>query len=162
MERFEKKGFTSSPSFQKFKTIDMTAPANKTKKQLLNQYRDLLYVNQLKTSTIKGYKEYMKTAQSFFGVKKSKEELIKNLKNNPLFSSLYNRMINENGMLEKFKYGVMGTIDDLVEHANTFNEKELYKILQERYDVEYEEKNDDILTGDKLRLKIWGNEEDLF
>lgn len=99
---------SASTDFKKFLKEYKNIGKDTSEKELRNAYRDLKYIDQLKTSTVKGAKEAF---ENFADV----SEMLKALSNTQQdkFWNIYKRFYETSGgMAERFKYEVFEAIID--------------------------------------------------
>lgn len=114
--------------------LNIFGTRGKSIEELKKQYRELRYLDELKTSYVKGQKNF----DTFWNdIKNYGYEAYDK------FSRLYNRFVEENGMLEKYKYEIVDKIADFAEQGlseyeirqNIFDEYE--KVITEDEEVDF-------------------------
>ena len=100
--------------------------SNKNEKELKAILNNLKYFNSLKTSSVKGVKRYLETFGEIQNVLQQFPVETKNM-----FFEIYNKMVEENHLIEKYKYEVFNTIADLM----VFGIKDEEKIMTEIRDL---------------------------
>ena len=108
----------------------------------LNKMRlDIEYISGLKTSYIKGAENYMKYVNEWVDLYDSDRDAY-----NKIFT-LYNRLVEENELTEKFKYQIIEEIYTMEETMGHLTEKEKYMRIKEIFNQLYESSQGDVLGG---------------
>ena len=125
-------------------TLKLTT-RNLTKAELEAQHRELTYLNTLKTSRVKGYKNYInKWKPTIDNLKRiGGKDLVDN------FYSLYNKLVEENGLIAKYKYELFEIISDGL--INNLSDEEIRKRVMEKFDEIYDS-NQEVELEDKIVL----------
>lgn len=113
MERYQKK-----PS--------LSTTKGKTAKELKAQLKELDYIASLKSSSVKGMKEVNKFKEinkDLKGMSKHREKR---------FWTIYQNLVEDNGIWDKYKYQVMDIVKDAV--ANRKQDKTIFKTLDRLYE----------------------------
>lgn len=100
-------------------------------KDLQQQHRNLTYISSLKTSTVKGQKQYEKSFKPI-------ENALKDTNVSDKFFELYNKFIEENRWMEKYKYEIFDTL--LEEINENKSDEEIFNSIKEKInDLETED-----------------------
>lgn len=117
------KRFGASPALHSWQKANLDLKiSGKSKKELNELLNNLRYFNSLKTSSVKGVKHYLAT---FGSIQDTLQQISPEAKN--MFFEIYNKMVEENHLIEKYKYQVFNLITDLM----VFGIKDEQKIMKE-------------------------------
>lgn len=128
--------------------------------QLRNLRQELRYINSLKSTTIKGTKETIVNQEKLKDLYKDIEQRSLSQDKDALKNEikqidvLYNRLVEENGIWEKFRYQIKEDISYLKYNRN-MSEVEIYETLKTKLDNLYRE-------YDELDLEDYITEEEEF
>ena len=129
---------------KKFASLKNKTTRNLSAKELREQRRDLLYINNLKTSTVRGFKSFKKNFESI-------AERMTNKDFKDLFWDIYGKMVEENKLLEKYKYELFDSIEELINDG--INEDKIIEKLHDLYNEDYIE-NKEITIEDALTISL--------
>lgn len=105
--------YGSSYATQRFLSLEIPMTTRGlTDEELRKQYSALKYIDSMKTSRIKGMRNFEKFNKIIDSLNAAGEGFVDK------FYSLYGRLVEENGLLEKYKYQVMDTIRDGILNAD--------------------------------------------
>ncbi len=123
-------------------TLKLTT-RNLTKTELEAQHRELVYLNTLKTSRVKGYKNYVNKWKPTIDQLKSigGSDLVDD------FYTLYNKLVEENGLIAKYKYELFEIISDGL--INNLSDEEIRRRVMEKFDEIYE-RDQEVELEDKI------------
>lgn len=115
---------------------------NLSRMQLINSLRNLKYIQSLKTSYTKGARQWTNKIKPIF------DRLVNNgITSKNDFFKLYNKLVEENALLEKYKYDVWDIIEKGIENGEPDEviRNKVMDLLNEIYNKE-EVSMEDIIT----------------
>lgn len=142
--RIEKR-FGDSPALASFKNLNLDLSVRgKSEKELRALLGELNYYEGLKTSSVKGTETYKIKFEKLEKILKADE----NLQNK--FWTLYSKFVEENGLIEKYKYDVFDIIyNELLNNSSEDEIREkINKMFEENYNEEEFEKEDKVTLDD--------------
>ena len=139
MKRIEKR-FGTSPALEEYKSRGLGNASTKGKsiEDIAKMRDNVEYISGLKTSTVKGVEAYEQSIAPLLELYNSNRDVYDKI------MYIYNRMVEENQILEKFKYEVLDMIADL--SMREVSVKEIYEVAEQFYRDLYESS----VSGEKL------------
>lgn len=139
MQRIEKR-FGTSPALKEYydRGLGKASTKGKTIEEIAKMKDNVEYISGLKTSTVKGVEAYEQSIAPLLDLYDSNRDVYDQI------MYIYNRMVEENQILEKFKYEVLDMIADL--SMREVSVKEIYEIAEQFYRDLYESS----ISGEKL------------
>lgn len=139
MKRIEKR-FGTSPALEEYYSRGLGSASTKGKsiEDIAKMRDNVEYISGLKTSTVKGVEAYEQSIAPLLELYDSNRNVYDKI------MYIYNRMVEENQILEKFKYEVLDMIADL--SMREVSTREIYEIIEQFYRDLYESS----ISGEKL------------
>jgi hypothetical protein len=132
IERIEKYDKETTPQYavEKYRSLNIPKRLSElSRKELENLYRDLSYIEKLKSSTVRGAKEVQRKLEP---IKNNLKTLSPEAKKK--FWEIYGKQYEiTSGTFEKYKYEVWGTILDMMYKGKT--EEEIIEDIINAYDT---------------------------
>lgn len=124
-------------SFRKFeeklhRKLDGNLLSSLTEAELRTLHRDIRYINDLKSTSIKGAEM---ARDKYIPVKDKLDALSPEIRNK--FWEIYGKLVDENRLLEQFKYDIMGADINLIYGGTQADE--IVDTIRELYDTTLEE-----------------------
>jgi hypothetical protein len=131
VKRVEKR-FGVTPALQEYykRGLDKLSTKNKTLEELGKMQADIDYISGLKTTYVEGARAYDEHIAPLLEVYKVDKDTYDKI------MYIYNRMVEEYGILEKFKYQVLDMVSDMAMVGATT--KEIAEVVRDMYDQMYE------------------------
>lgn len=129
--------------------LDTRSVKGLSMEELSKLYRDVSYVEGLGTTSIAGVKHLENVIQPILDLKDVNENIPREI------FEIYGRLVEENGMLEHFKYQVLETVADLV--VGGFTKKEIADNIRSLYETIIGKKGVDVSSGFQYDGKVRGN-----
>lgn len=141
----EKRFGGASPALKSWKKTELIAGGstkNLSYNELLKQHRQLIYFEGLKTSRIKGVKEFLEhwgDISDKLGKAKIKDPEIQKK-----FDEVYKKFVSDKGILEKFKYNVQTELSNLLLEDEYQSDDYFLEKLEDFYDNLYNEDKEEL------------------
>lgn len=138
------KRYGDLPAVETFynKGLNEFSTKGKSLEQLANMRLDVEYVSGLKTSYTKGASNYQQYVAEWLDLYDKDRETYDRI------MTLYNRLVEENELAEKFKYQVIEEIFTLVETRGDLSPQELSYMIRNKFDELYlNTRIEDLLGG---------------
>lgn len=145
----KKYGEDTIPSVEHFykKGLDRFSVKNKNLQELNKLRADIEYVSGLKTSYVKGAEKYTKYVAEWKNLFYSDRGLYNKI------MTLYNRLVEENELAEKFKYKIIEEIYTMYETRGEMSPDEQYLHIREFFEELYLNSSiEDLIKGDGYEI----------